>query len=42
LLAAAVIDLLRRMRLVRPAQPPQTGWLLSAAAARYAPEVTTS
>jgi uncharacterized protein (TIGR02678 family) len=42
LLAAAVIDLLRRMRLVRPAPPPQTGWLLSAAAARYAPEVTTS
>ncbi|MGH3189813.1 MAG: TIGR02678 family protein [Streptosporangiaceae bacterium] len=46
LLAAAVIDLLRRMRLVRPvvtdaAQPPQTGWLLSAAAARYAPEVST-
>ena len=41
LLAAAVIDLLRRMRLVRPCPPPQTGWLLSAAAARYAPEVST-
>ncbi len=41
LLAAAVTDLLRRMRLIRPARPPQDGWLLSAAAARYAPEVST-
>jgi uncharacterized protein (TIGR02678 family) len=41
LLAAAVIDLLRRMRLIRPAPPPQAGWLLTAAAARYAPEVST-
>jgi uncharacterized protein (TIGR02678 family) len=40
LLAAAVFDLLHRMRLIRPARPPQTGWLLTAAAARYAPEVT--
>jgi uncharacterized protein (TIGR02678 family) len=40
LLAAAVLDLLHRMRLIRPARPPQTGWLLTAAAARYAPEVT--
>jgi uncharacterized protein (TIGR02678 family) len=38
--ADAVLDLLRRMRLVRPAAPPRTGWLLTAAAARYAPEVT--
>lgn len=41
LLAGAVLDLLRRMRLVRQACPPQAGWLLTAAAARYAPEVTT-
>lgn len=39
--ADAVLDLLRRMRLIRPAAAPQTGWLLTAAAARYAPEVTT-
>jgi hypothetical protein len=29
------------MCLIRPARPPEEGWLLSAAAARYAPEVTT-
>lgn len=40
LLAHAVLDLLHRMRLIRPARPPETGWLLTAAAARYAPEVT--
>ena len=40
LLADAIIDLLRRMRLVRPAGRPQAGWRLTAAAARYAPEVT--
>jgi uncharacterized protein (TIGR02678 family) len=40
LLTAAVLDLLHRMRLLKPASPPQTGWLLTAAAARYAPEVT--
>jgi uncharacterized protein (TIGR02678 family) len=40
LLAAAVLDLLHRLRLIRPARPPETGWLLTAAAARYAPEVT--
>lgn len=40
LLADAVLDLLRRMRLIRPARPPEGGWLLTAAAARYAPEVT--
>jgi uncharacterized protein (TIGR02678 family) len=40
LLADAVLDLLRRMRLVRPAHPQEDGWLLTAAAARYAPEVT--
>jgi uncharacterized protein (TIGR02678 family) len=40
LLADAVLDLLHRMRLIRPARPPETGWLLTAAAARYAPEVT--
>jgi uncharacterized protein (TIGR02678 family) len=40
LLADAVLDLLHRMRLVRPARPPDDGWLLTAAAARYAPEVT--
>lgn len=38
LLADAVLDLLHRMRLIRPAG--QGGWLLTAAAARYAPEVT--
>lgn len=41
LLAGAVLDLLRRMRLVTQASPPQAGLLLTAAAARYAPEVTT-
>jgi uncharacterized protein (TIGR02678 family) len=41
LLKDAVTDLLRRMCLIRPARPPEEGWLLSAAAARYAPEVTT-
>jgi len=40
LLADAVLDLLQRMRLIRPARPPEDGWLLAAAAARYAPEVT--
>lgn len=40
LLAEAVFDLLRRMRLIRPARPPGTGWTLTAAAARYTPEVT--
>jgi uncharacterized protein (TIGR02678 family) len=40
LLTDAVLDLLHRMRLIRPARPPETGWLLTAAAARYAPEVT--
>jgi uncharacterized protein (TIGR02678 family) len=40
LLCDTVTDLLRRMRLLRPARPPETGWLLTAAAARYAPEVT--
>jgi uncharacterized protein (TIGR02678 family) len=40
LLADAVVDLLHRMRLIRPARPPEDGWLLTAAAARYAPEVT--
>jgi uncharacterized protein (TIGR02678 family) len=40
LLTDAVLDLLRRMRLIRPARPPETGWLLTGAAARYAPEVT--
>lgn len=39
LLAHAVLDLLHRMRLIRPARPPETGWLLTGAAARYAPEV---
>ena len=40
LLADAVLDLLQRMRLIRPARPPEDGWLLAAATARYAPEVT--
>lgn len=40
LLTAAVLDLLHRMCLIRPASPPETGWLLTAAAARYKPEVT--
>jgi uncharacterized protein (TIGR02678 family) len=40
LLCDAVTDLLRRMCLLRPARPPETGWRLTAAAARYAPEVT--
>jgi uncharacterized protein (TIGR02678 family) len=40
LLTDAVLDLLRRMSLIRPAPLPETGWLLTAAAARYAPEVT--
>lgn len=40
LLADAVLDLLHRMRLIRPARPPEHGWVLTAAAARYAPEVT--
>jgi uncharacterized protein (TIGR02678 family) len=40
LLSDAVLDLLHRMRLIRPARPPADGWLLTAAAARYAPEVT--
>lgn len=40
LLADAVLDLLHRMHLIRPANPPGTGWLLTAASARYAPEVT--
>jgi uncharacterized protein (TIGR02678 family) len=38
LLQEAVIDLLTRMRLMKKA--PDTGWLLTPAAARYAPEVT--
>jgi len=37
LLADAVLDLLHRMRLI---SPQEDGWLLTAAAARYAPEVT--
>ncbi|MCW2919641.1 MAG: hypothetical protein JWN52_7709 [Actinomycetia bacterium] len=44
LLRGAVVDLLHRMRLIAPADPPDeptTGWMLMAAAARYAPEVTT-
>jgi len=40
LLADAVLDLLCRMRLIRPARPPEEGWVLTAATARYAPEVT--
>jgi uncharacterized protein (TIGR02678 family) len=40
LLADAVLDLLHRMRLITQARPPEDGWLLTAAAARYAPEVT--
>ena len=40
LLAGAVLDLLQRMRLISPARPQTRGWLLTAAAARYAPEVT--
>jgi uncharacterized protein (TIGR02678 family) len=48
LLREAVIDLLRQMGLLTPADPqgtqsgagPGTGWMLTAAAARYAPEVT--
>ena len=40
LLREAVIDLLWQMRLLTPADPPGTGWMLTAAAARYAPEVT--
>lgn len=40
LLADSVLDLLHRMRLIRPARPPEDGWVLTAAAARYAPEVT--
>jgi uncharacterized protein (TIGR02678 family) len=40
LLADAVLDLLLRMRLIRPPRPPEAGWRLTAAAARYAPEVT--
>lgn len=40
LLANAVLDLLHRMHLIRRADPPDSGWLLTAAAARYAPEVT--
>lgn len=40
LLADAVLDLLHRMHLIRRAGPPDSGWLLTAAAARYAPEVT--
>jgi uncharacterized protein (TIGR02678 family) len=40
LLTDAVFDLLHRMSLIRPARLPETGWLLTAAAARYAPEVT--
>jgi len=39
LLAEAVVDLLHRMRLIRPASPSDGGWQLTAAAARYAPEV---
>lgn len=39
LLTDAVLDLLHRMCLIRPARPPETGWLLTAAG-RYAPEVT--
>ena len=38
LLTDAVLDLLHRMRLIRPASPPDDGWQLTAAAARYAPE----
>jgi uncharacterized protein (TIGR02678 family) len=40
LLADAVLDLLHRMRLITRARPPEDGWVLTAAAARYAPEVT--
>ena len=40
LLTDAVLGLLHRMRLIMPASPPQVGWLLTAAAARYAPEVS--
>ena len=42
LLTDAVLDLLHRMRLIRPLLPQEreSGWLLTAAAARYAPEVT--
>ena len=42
LLTDAVFDLLHRMRLIRPLLPQEreSGWLLTAAAARYAPEVT--
>jgi hypothetical protein len=42
LLRDAVLDLLQRMLLVVPAEKPAGGgWMLAAAAARYAPEVTT-
>jgi uncharacterized protein (TIGR02678 family) len=40
LLTEAVLDLLHRMRLIRPASSSDSGWELTAAAARYAPEVT--
>jgi uncharacterized protein (TIGR02678 family) len=40
LLNEAVLDLLHRMCLIRPTRSPQAGWLLTAAAARYQPEVT--
>jgi uncharacterized protein (TIGR02678 family) len=42
LLTDAVLDLLHQMRLIRPVLPQEgeSGWLLTAAAARYAPEVT--
>jgi uncharacterized protein (TIGR02678 family) len=39
LLNEAVLDLLHRMGLIRPARSPQAGWLLTTAAARYQPEV---
>jgi uncharacterized protein (TIGR02678 family) len=35
-----VLDLLARLRLITPAAEPGSGWMLTAAAARYAPEVT--
>ncbi len=36
-----VLDLLAQLRLITPAGEPGGGWMLTAAAARYAPEVTT-
>jgi uncharacterized protein (TIGR02678 family) len=36
-----VLDLLEQLRLITPTAEPGSGWMLTAVAARYAPEVTT-